>query len=118
MLISFEHKKQPLLSKYAFFVRILKHCILAFSLIFGSLFIGAWGYHGMEGLPWLDSFLNASMLLSGEGPLWSLKTDAGKIFATIYSLFSGVIFISASAVLLSPIFHRILHHFHLNPDSE
>ena len=71
------------------------------------------GYHGLEGLSWIDSFLNAAMILSGMGPANELHTVGGKLFAGIYAIFSGVIFISMAAVLLAPAIRRFLHRFHL-----
>lgn len=96
----------------------LKHILTAaaFSggLIAISLTIGAVGYHGFEGLPWIDAYLNASMILTGMGPVDTVKTEAGKLFAIFYSLFSGVVFLSAAAVLFAPVVRRFLHRFHLD----
>jgi hypothetical protein len=71
------------------------------------------GYHHLEKLPWLDAFTNASMILSGMGPLAPIQTSAGKLFAGGYALFSGIAFISSMGVVIAPIFHRFLHKFHL-----
>jgi hypothetical protein len=87
---------------------------VAFVLTAIALSIGAFGYHATEGLPWLDSFLNASMILSGMGPVDPVKTEAGKIFATCYAIFSGVAFLSIVALFLAPALHRFLHKFHLD----
>ena len=78
-----------------------------------SLGIGVFGYHFFEGLSWIDSLLNVSMILGGMGPVNQLQTTAGKLVASFYALFSGVVFIAAMGVLAAPIFHRFLHHFHL-----
>ncbi len=78
-----------------------------------TLGIGIAGYHWIAGLRWVDSLLNASMILGGMGPVDKLSSDAAKIFASVYALFSGVVFISAMAVILSPALHRALHKFHL-----
>lgn len=75
--------------------------------------IGILGYHIFEGLPWIDSLLNASMILGGMGPVNELKTEAGKIFASLYALFSGIVFIAAASILVAPVFHRFLHKFHI-----
>jgi hypothetical protein len=83
-----------------------------------GLVIGAVGYHATEGLSWLDATLNASMLLAGEGPIAPLHSDAGKVFATLYALFSGVVFITAVSVLLAPMVHRFLHRFHLEVSAD
>jgi len=82
-------------------------------IIMVSLGIGAVGYHWTEGWSWIDSVLNASMILTGMGPVNVVKSDAGKIFATLYALFSGVVFLTSVALLLAPAMHRFLHRFHL-----
>lgn len=96
----------------------LKHVALAAALsgtlIAASLTIGAIGYHGLESLPWIDAYLNASMILTGMGPVDVVKTEGGKIFAIFYSLFSGVVFLTAAAVLFAPVARRFLHRFHLD----
>ncbi len=71
------------------------------------------GYHWIGGFDWVDSLLNAAMILTGMGPVGTLTTTAAKIFASAYALFSGVVFISATGILLTPIFHRVLHIFHI-----
>ena len=86
---------------------------MASSLIGVSLALGILGYHCIAGLGWVDSLLNASMILGGMGPVNPLNTDGAKIFASAYALFSGVVFIMATGVLLSPIFHHVLYKFHL-----
>lgn len=96
-----------------FFVRLLRSSAAAVGIVAGSLAIGICGYHHFEHLSWLDSLLNASMILSSEGPVTPLRTDAGKWFASFYALFSGVVFISVISVLSAPIAHRLLHQFHL-----
>jgi len=78
-----------------------------------SLFLGVLGYHFICDFDWVDSVLNASMILTGMGPLGNLTTTAAKLFASAYALFSGVVFITASGILLSPMFHRVLHRFHI-----
>ena len=71
------------------------------------------GYHLTEGMDWIDSFANASMILSGMGPLEPLKTAGGKVFAGLYALYSGLLLVLASGIVLAPILHRMLHQFHL-----
>ena len=75
-----------------------------------------WGYHYYEGMSWIDAYVNASMILSGMGPVQELKTDAGKFFAGTYALFSGIIFLFFMAVIFAPVFHRFYHQFHLKDD--
>ena len=85
---------------------------LAIGPIAVSLGIGMAGYMGFEGLSWTDAFLNAAMLLGGEGPIWAPKTEAGKIFAGAYALYSGLLLVALAGYLLVPVFHRVLHRFH------
>ncbi len=109
----YEHRSQPLLPRAEFIRRYLAHAGVAFGVIIGSLLIGILGYHFLEGLSWIDSILNASMILGGMGPVNPLQTNAGKLFASAYALFSGMIFLVISGLLFAPLFHRFLHHFHL-----
>jgi len=111
-----EHKSKPLLPKKQFALRMLRSLALAACMIGFSLGLGILGYHLSANLSWLDSLLNASMILTGMGPVDPLHTVAGKVFASFYALFSGVIFITSVAVLLAPVFHRFLHRFHLETD--
>ena len=99
--------------KRLFYFRFLKALGIAGGLIGFSLGLGMMGYHFIAGLGWVDSLLNASMILTGMGPVNVLTSDAAKIFASAYALFSGVAFLTASAILLSPVFHRVLHMFHI-----
>jgi hypothetical protein len=78
-----------------------------------ALGIGVLGYRLTEGMPWLDALLNASMILGGMGPVTELQSDGGKLFASLYALFAGVVFIALTGVLLAPILHRLMHRFHL-----
>ncbi len=87
--------------------------VIALATLLISLGIGMLGYHTLEGFSWIDALLNASMLLGGMGPVTPLQTDAGKIFASFYALYSGVILLASVGVLVAPILHRFLHHFHL-----
>jgi hypothetical protein len=109
----FEHRRAPLISRHAFLIRVARSALLGGVLIFGSLAVGAAGYHVFAGLPWLDALLNASMILTGMGPVDAVHSVAGKLFASGYALFSGVAFLTIVAVLLAPVFHRFLHRFHL-----
>ncbi|MBI3362090.1 MAG: hypothetical protein HY023_13385 [Chloroflexi bacterium] len=109
----FEHHRQPLLPRAQFLLRSARHAAIAVGIIVGSLAIGILGYHFLEGLSWIDSLVNAAMLLGGMGPVNALRTTAGKLFASFYALFSGMIFLVVIAVLFAPLFHRFLHRFHL-----
>ena len=78
-----------------------------------SLGVGVLGYHFIAGLNWVDALLNAAMILSGMGPVNTLDSDAAKLFASAYALFSGVAFITTTGILIAPVFHRVLHRFHI-----
>lgn len=112
----YEHHKQPLASRRKFLKRLALNAVISAGILFISLGIGMLGYHFLEGLSWIDSLLNASMILGGMGPVDRLQTPAGKIFASFYALYSGVILLASVGVLAAPIFHRFLHHFHLADD--
>jgi NhaP-type Na+/H+ or K+/H+ antiporter len=104
----YEHHTEPLLSKEKFIRRLMLHWLAAMGAIALSLAIGIFGYHFLEGLPWLDALLNASMILGGMGPVDPIQSDAGKVFASFYALFSGIV-----GILIAPIVHRFLHRHHL-----
>ncbi len=96
---------------------MLRSLALALGIIGVSLGLGIFGYHFCAGLSWLDALLNASMILTGMGPVNELRTTAGKLFASFYALFSGVVFITSVAVMLAPMVHRFLHKFHFELES-
>jgi hypothetical protein len=108
-----EHHSKPLLPFRLFIVRLLRYAGFALLLIGFSLAIGVIGYHYFNDLSWLDSLLNASMILTGMGPVDPMKDDAAKWFASAYAIFSGVAFLSTVAVFLTPLVHRFLHKHHL-----
>jgi hypothetical protein len=114
----FERHNQALLPHKAYLRRQGKHFLIVLAIIGGSLLIGMAGYHFIEGLSWVDAMLNASMLLGGMGPVDPLHTTAGKIFASFYALYSGIVFLVIAGVLFAPAFHRMLHHFHLDMESK
>ncbi len=109
----YEHHSQPIISHDRFIRRQLRHGLLAILIIFGSLALGVIGYHYAAGLSWIDATENAAMILGGMGQVSEVTTTSGKLFASFYALFAGVIFLVAVAVLLAPAIHRVLHHFHL-----
>lgn len=111
-MLKFEHHSEPVISSKQFLTRIMRQAFRASVLIILALAIGILGYHYFESLPWLDSLLNASMILGGMGPVDSITTTAGKIFASAYAIFCGLIFIGLIAILLVPVFHRLIHKFH------
>jgi len=110
----FEHYTKPLLPPELFLLRVLRYVGFTMLLLGVSLGIGMIGYHYVDELPWLDSLLNASMILTGMGPVDPMKNDAAKWFASFYAIFSGVAFLSTVAVFLSPLVHRFLHRHHLD----
>ena len=114
----FEHHKQPLASRSDFTRRMLRFGLLTAGIILFSLGIGILGYHYLESLSWIDSLLNASMILGGMGPVNELRTNAGKVFASFYALYSGIVLLASVGVLAAPIFHRFMHRFHLELEDD
>ncbi len=116
--MTFEHKSEPLARRRAFLRRMAGHAVAAVGFVAVSLLIGVVGYHALEHMSYVDSLLNASMLLGGMGPVGELHTTAGKLFASAYALFSGMVFLVVAAVLFAPVIHRFLHRFHLELAAE
>ena len=114
----FEHHTQPLATQAEFTQRILRYSSVTAGIILFSLALGMIGYHYFESLSWIDSLLNASMILGGMGPVNQLQTTAGKVFASFYALYSGIILLASVGVLAAPIFHRFMHRFHLELEDE
>jgi hypothetical protein len=112
-VMRFEHHREQLLPQREFLVRQARWTSIAGGVILGSLAVGVWGYHYFDGLPWVDSLLNASMILGGMGPVDPLKTSAGKVFASLYALYSGLALITIAGLLFAPLVHRFLHKFHI-----
>ena len=108
----YESRQAEPIARAHFLRRLAGHVGAAGSLIVLSLFLGMAGYRWFEELTWRDAFLNAAMLLAGEGPITPLHTPAGKVFAGFYALYSGLVFLGVVALVLAPIVHRILHKFH------
>ena len=109
----FEHHRQPLAPLPSFIWRMaacigISQCLAALALSIGML-----GYHLIAGLGWVDSFQNAAMILAGMGPVDQMSTTAAKLFAGLYAIFSGLVFISIMGIVLAPILHRVMHKFHL-----
>jgi hypothetical protein len=109
----FEHRKHPLLPRQKFLLRMLRTAGIAAAVVCGGLGLGVVGYHVTEKMPWLDALLNAAMILFGLGPVDPIRTTGGKLFASFYAMFSGVVFLTVTALLLAPLFHRMIHKFHL-----
>jgi hypothetical protein len=114
--MAFERRYQPLLSRREFALRYVRWITVAILILTVSLAVGICGYHFLEGIPWLDSLLNASMILGGMGPVDTLETPGGKLFASFYALYSGLLLISLAGLMFTPLIHRFLHRFHLELD--
>lgn len=118
----FENKNQPVLSGKKFAGRFFRFSMYSFLIILFSLLVGMWGYHYFANISWVDSFYNASMILTGMGPALDIEKLApecrtsSEIFAGCYALFSGVIFISAAGLIISPLLHRFFHLLHMEGD--
>jgi hypothetical protein len=109
----YEHKTQKLAPKRVYYQRLLFSTLCALLILFACLLIGIFGYHYTANITWLDSLHNASMILSGMGPVVEIKTVSGKWFSSFYALFSGVVFITNIGIILAPAMHRIFHRLHL-----
>ena len=112
----YEARHQPLLPRAIFLRRVAAHFGLAAAVLAVSLAGGMLGYRACEGFSWLDGFLNSAMLLGGMGPVNPPLTAAGKLFAGIYALYAGLVFIVTAALVTTPILHRVLHRFHLGEE--
>ena len=112
----FERKTDDLLTRGAFYWRIGRSFGITSLIVVFSLAIGSAGYHYFEGIGWVDSLLNAAMILTGMGPVNAMQTTGGKLFATFYALYSGIAFLTMMAVMLAPMIHRWMHHFHLEEE--
>jgi hypothetical protein len=112
-LLWFESRHQPLLPRPEFTRRVARNFAAASALVGVSLAVGMFGYHLTEGMDWIDAFANAAMILSGMGPLDPLRTRGGRLFAGLYALYSGLVLVLASGLVLAPVVHRMFHRFHL-----
>ena len=117
MIDKYEHKTQPLLPRVKFIRRVLLHGLAAAGVLGTALGIGVLGYHLTEGMAWLDALLNAAMILGGMGPVNELHSTAGKVFASFYALFAGVVFLASAGIVVAPLAHRLLHWLHLETET-
>lgn len=108
----YESSHEPPVSRRRFTKRVALHLAIACGIAIGSLALGMAGYEHYERLPWRDAFLNSAMLLGGMGPVNPPLTPGGKLFAGLYALYAGLVFIVIAALLGAPIFHRLLHKIH------
>ena len=113
----FESRTKPLLPRRVYYRRIARNAALGGVVLVIALGVGMIGYHALEKLPWVDAFLNAAMILSGMGPVATIQTTAGKIFAGCYAIFSGIALISILGIIFAPVVHRALHKFHLEDET-
>lgn len=117
-MFRYENRDEKLISKQAF-LRRMAHSVGVILVLIGiSLFAGMIGYRSLENLSWTDAFLNSAMILGGMGPVAAMTTEAGKIFAGIFALYSGLGFLVLASLLFAPVAHRILHSFHYDADEE
>jgi hypothetical protein len=114
----YENRRQRLLTRVEFAWRVGGHFGYAVLTATIALTVGIVGYHVIASLNWVDSLLNASMILGGMGPVDPLKSDLAKIFASFYALFSGLVFIGLLGLLLAPFIHRVLHRLHMEVEEE
>ena len=114
----YEPKAHPLLPRHLFVRRVLFHAAAALALLLFSLAIGMAGYEYFEQLPWRDAFVNSAMLMGGMGPVDVPLTDGGKVFAGLYALYAGLVFIVAASLIFAPIVHRVMHRFHWERDEK
>lgn len=114
----YESKDKPLAPKRIFYSRVLKNLLVAILLLLVCLFIGVLGYHYFAGIAWIDAIHNASMILSGMGPVVEIKNTEGKLFSSAYALFSGVAFITNIGIILAPATHRLFHLLHVDDEEK
>ena len=115
--MTYESKRQKPLARAQFVRRLFGHAALVAGLLLASIAIGMSGYMGFEGLSAIDAFVETCMLLGGMGPVHAPVTEAGKLFAGLFALYGGLIFIVVAAVMISPVLHRLLHRFHFDDSS-
>ena len=116
--LRFEHKAQPVVSRRLFFRRLGINLAAALAILAPSLLIGMIGFVVFEGKNWVEAYDYASMILSGMGPFEEAATDAGRIFEGTYALYSGLTVVVVASLILAPVFHRVLHSFHVEDDDE
>lgn len=109
-----QHHHYLFLPTRAFLLWFARNLLIGATIVGSSLFLGMYGYHHYENMTWIDAYVNASMILSGMGPVSTLATDGGKIFAGTYALFSGILFLVIIAVVFGPVLHRLFHKFHID----
>src|SRR5437588_11858610 len=114
----FERRHEPLLPLRDFAMRVGRSVLVSLCVVAFALSLGVLGYHYVAEFTWVDSLLNASMILSGMGPVGDFKNDSGKVFASLYALFSGLVFITVAGIIVAPVAHRLLHWFHVEDEGK
>ncbi len=109
-------RNKNILPRKDFAKRVFNYTVFSVGLLVFSITIGILGYHYFGKISWIDSFYNASMILTGMGPVNVMESDAAKLFASFYALFSGVVFLSTFAIFFSPFAHRLMHILHVDND--
>lgn len=117
-MLRFERQSEPLAPLGHFLFRFWKCFAVTLAIVGFSLGLGTAGYHFIARLDWVDALYNSAMILTGMGPVDRMETAAGKLFGTFYALYSGIAFLSLVAVILAPVYHRFLHHFHVTEDDD
>lgn len=112
----FEHHSEPLLPKHLFFKRLRNNTLKGIGILFASLFFGMAGFHILAEQSWIDALVNSAMLLGGMGPVGDIQSVVGKLFASFFALFAGIIFLAVVTLLFAPVYHRFLHKFHLEEE--
>lgn len=115
---AFERRTEPLAPFREFRSRVLRSFLLSGGTIIGALLLGVLGYHFIADFSWIDSLLNAAMILGGMGPVGELTSNSAKLFASIYALFCGLVFVAAVGIIVSPLLHRMLHRLHLDESDD
>jgi len=116
--MKFEQKKEQLASISRFFIRMIRYSLFALGLLSFSVLIGIMGYRYLGNISWIDSFHMTCMILTGMGPVIEMKTATAKIFSSLYALYSGIAFLSITAVFFAPLIHRLLHILHVEEDGD
>lgn len=117
-IIAFERLSEPLATRQVFAGRLVRSIVIGALIVAAALFGGMAGYHVFEGLDWIDSFVNAAMILSGMGVLAAPVSVEGKLFAGLYAIFCGLVLIAATAIMFTPVIHRFLHQMHMDDEDD
>jgi hypothetical protein len=112
----YERRDEPIASMSSFLGRLFRSFLATLMIVGVSLAIGTIGYSYFLDMPWIDGLINASMILTGMGPVDKMESTPGKLFATFYALYSGLAFLTMVAIIIAPVYHRFLHHFHLDEE--